>query len=251
MTREEAQLILGVYRPGTSDADDPFFAEALALALTDQELGRWFADEQSFDQIIATNLSAATSNIPEPPAALLESLRSAPGADRVVSWNFRRALALAACVALLAALATYALVPRGFDSSVSLADFRSEMVGFVKIPPSLELETTDLAEVRSYLRANSRVRAVSVPDGTGELPPIGCRTLVFRGHPVALICFKREDGELVHLLAAPRDAIGELASLPKPAYAAVGDWATASWTTDDQIYLLATKGNREKLQEYL
>src|SRR6202000_1073355 len=38
----EAKTILLLYRPGTTDADDPQIAEALASAKNDPELARWF-----------------------------------------------------------------------------------------------------------------------------------------------------------------------------------------------------------------
>ena len=42
MTRDEAKLILALYRPWANDANDPEFAAALALMAQDAELRRWF-----------------------------------------------------------------------------------------------------------------------------------------------------------------------------------------------------------------
>ena len=41
MNRDEIKNILLVYRPGTSDAEDPEIAEALTLAKNDPELSQW------------------------------------------------------------------------------------------------------------------------------------------------------------------------------------------------------------------
>src|SRR5436190_22106057 len=44
MNSENAKEILRLYRPGTADADDPSFADALALCERDAELNRWFKE---------------------------------------------------------------------------------------------------------------------------------------------------------------------------------------------------------------
>ena len=42
MDKSQAKGILALYRPGSSDAEDPHFTEALALAKRDPELQPWF-----------------------------------------------------------------------------------------------------------------------------------------------------------------------------------------------------------------
>ncbi len=249
MTRAEAREILGVYRPGTEDADDPFFAEALKMAAADEELARWFVEEQAFDNLIAEKLAENSPARSEAPETLLAALSS--GSARVVRWDFRRALALAAGLALLASLATWLLLPARESGAGTLAAFRSEMVTFVKLPPALDLETSDLAKVRSFLENRGIVQTVAVPGGTDRLPPLGCRALMFRGHRVALICFEREDGELVHLLIADRDAMAGPALTGGPQYAQEGEWSTAAWNEGDRVYMLATKGGPEAVRAYL
>ncbi|HTR42231.1 MAG TPA: hypothetical protein VMH87_11505, partial [Pseudomonadales bacterium] len=44
MNNDEAKQVLLLYRPGTSDAEDPETAAALALAKTDPELSRWLEE---------------------------------------------------------------------------------------------------------------------------------------------------------------------------------------------------------------
>src|SRR5437867_7410850 len=47
-----AKEILLRYRPGTADASDQEYAEALEQAKRDPELGRWFAQHQAFHNTI-------------------------------------------------------------------------------------------------------------------------------------------------------------------------------------------------------
>ena len=63
MDKEKAKFILQSFRPDGADAEDPRFAEALALAVEDRELGEWLARERAADAAFAALLSEV--QIPE------------------------------------------------------------------------------------------------------------------------------------------------------------------------------------------
>lgn len=63
MDKEQARFILRSFRPDGADVNDHDFAEALALAMQDRELGEWLAGERSMDAAFANALSAV--EIPE------------------------------------------------------------------------------------------------------------------------------------------------------------------------------------------
>lgn len=69
MDNTQAKLILASFRPNGSDLNDPAFAEALALAAEDKDLGQWLANERAEDMAFADSL--ADFPIPE---SLRESL---------------------------------------------------------------------------------------------------------------------------------------------------------------------------------
>jgi len=56
MDKEQARFILQSFRPDGADAKDPDFAEALALATEDRELGDWLAAERAQDAAFAAAL---------------------------------------------------------------------------------------------------------------------------------------------------------------------------------------------------
>ncbi len=56
MDKEQARFILGSYRPGMADGDEPQFALALALAAENRELGEWLARERALDAAFADAL---------------------------------------------------------------------------------------------------------------------------------------------------------------------------------------------------
>jgi len=60
MDKEEARFILRCFRPDGADAGSPDFAEALAWAAQDRELGDWLARERSEDAGFADALNAVT-----------------------------------------------------------------------------------------------------------------------------------------------------------------------------------------------
>lgn len=58
MDKEEARFILRCFRPDGADAENPDFAEALAWAAKDRELGEWLARERASDSGFASALSS-------------------------------------------------------------------------------------------------------------------------------------------------------------------------------------------------
>jgi hypothetical protein len=58
MDKEQARFILRSFRPDGADAGDPEFAEALALAMENRELGEWLAGERAFDAAFASALGS-------------------------------------------------------------------------------------------------------------------------------------------------------------------------------------------------
>ncbi len=77
MDKEEARFILRCFRPDGADAENPDFAEALAWAAKDRELGEWLAHERASDAGFATALNAVSI-----PASLREEILTGLAAER-------------------------------------------------------------------------------------------------------------------------------------------------------------------------
>jgi hypothetical protein len=58
MDKEQARFILRSFRPDGADVDNRDFAEALAMAAQDRELGEWLAAERAFDASFAAALAS-------------------------------------------------------------------------------------------------------------------------------------------------------------------------------------------------
>ena len=77
MDKEEARFILRCFRPDGADAENPDFAEALAWAAKDRELGEWLAHERASDAGFATALNAVSI-----PTSLRDEILAGLAAER-------------------------------------------------------------------------------------------------------------------------------------------------------------------------
>ena len=245
MNREEIRKILALYRPSGEDAADPLIAKATESAQQDPELAQWFAEEQHFDRKFAE----ALADTPLPFGLKTRILaRTKPSAHRYRSWSGRIGWAIAAIAVLLVLFSSW----RGpFQPAVSQAEFPNEMVSFIRLAPPLDLESSHLTQIQSWLGKTGAPAQIDVPDGLAALEPLGCRVLSFRGKKVTLICFRRGGARLTHLFVVDRDALPRLRSNAAPIFAQEGDWLTSLWREGDRVYLLAAQGDRTLLNHYL
>ena len=92
---------------------------------------------------------------------------------------------------------------------------------------------------------------MQVPPRLAGLQSVGCRVLSFRGHDVALICFRRGEDRLAHLFVVDRAAMPRMKSGEKPVYADAHGWSTASWVENGRVYTIAVQGDRAAVERYL
>jgi hypothetical protein len=245
MNKDEIRRILAVYRPAGEDAADPLIASAREAAEEDPELAQWFEEEQEFDRTFGEALRS------RPLPAGLETRIIGVARGRITQrniWARRIGLAAAALVVLVAFFSSW---QGPLQPTASMADFRGEMVSFIKLPPPLELETSSLERIQNWLSHNQAAADLSIPPGLSALEPVGCRVLSFRGEKVTLICFRRSGKRLAHLLVMDRKALPKLRSNSAPVFAQEGEWATAVWAKGDRVYLLAAQGEHALIAHYL
>ncbi len=246
MDKSEVRAILSVYRPGESEMGTPRFRQAKAQAEADPELAQWWAEEDEVDEVFICKLQSA-----KVPADLKKRLTAwEKRTARRSNWN-RATMLAAACLVALAIL--FGSWRQPFQPAVSLADYRDEMVSFIRVDPFLEMETPQLSRISAFLQTAGAPSELDLPQKLQQIQhPLGCRILRFRGQDVALVCFGREQGDLVHLFVVNRSALPRLRESDKALqYQAEGEWMTATWVHGDQAYLLTVEGDRAKLEKYL
>lgn len=237
MDKQEARALLSVHR-ANENVGDPRFAAVEEIAAGDPELTRWWAEDQDIDRAITARLAAAAV-----PADLEARLASHSAVTSPVPQRpWRRSVVLAAA-AMIALAVVFNFWRGSFQPAASLADYRDEMVSFIKTTPSLEMETDKLDRISQFLETSGAPSQLEIPKALRELAPVGCRVLRFRGNDVTLICFRRTDGHIAHLFVVRRGALPRLPDAPQ--YAAAEDgWITAAWNGGDYDYLVAVQGDR-------
>ncbi len=243
MDEEQARLILQAYRPG-ADRDDPEVAAALQEAARNPELANWFAEEQAFDRAIAAHLES----VPAPFG--LKTRILAQVAPRATPRRWSWAVKLAGVAALLFLLTQVVSLFRPAAPEVRTSNYAREMVSFIRLGGSLDMESHDLGKIKEWL-SKKEASPGFVPPRLAALQPLGCRLLSFRGQTVTLICFERDKDRLAHLFVIDRTAMPQMKSGAPPVFAGVGDWTTASWVENDRVYMIAVQGDRAAVQHYL
>jgi len=278
----EAKEILLLYRPGTADANDPEFSEALDLAKRDSELGAWFEQHCSlqaavlggFDrikppegllqQILSERKTASGPRINPTAVAVPEVNGSddflgngsrSPAASRPL-FKFRKPVLLAAAFATILFIAGALILIGPAAPKNDFAAFRRVMTGKVArigTYPAMDLYTNNLAGIRQHLAQNDGQTGYTLPAALEQTPGTGCATFKWHQKTVSMICFSskgRPKAPDLFLFVIDKSSL-DSAPTNAPEFAQAGNLATASWTADDKSYLLAAAGDQDFLRKHL
>lgn len=247
MDKQEARLLLQSYRPDGQDASDPAFAEALALAGQDAELGRWLAGECELDKAIGQKLRAC----PVPPD-LRQAVIAGQRSQRRISqpafvWWRSPSLAWAAAIVLVFVAAYF--VRHGSDSSVALAAYREAMTANLRSGFVFDQRDERPEKLTDWLAEHGGLANLSVPAGLRDTASLGCKLFEFDGLKSALICFSLSDQQVVHLFVVdgtrfrPQDFEAAACALR------CNDYDTFAWREQGRVFLLAGGVGPERLRE--
>ena len=247
MTSREAQEILLSYRPGREPVNDPQVAAAVELARTDPELRAWYEQHCAWDAAIRQKMRA----IPVPADLKYEILSGRKIVTGPAHWWNRRA-ALLAAAALIALLLTVAMMflkhPRSTPDT--FAGFRREVIATAVREHKMDLQTNDMAQIRTFLGTRGAPSDYVPPAGTHKLKLVGCGVLSFNRKPVSMVCFEdqRERGIWLFAIKAThwKDRPGT-----QPEFQKVFSCPAASWSDGDMVYVLAGDTNPAELRKLL
>jgi hypothetical protein len=244
MNRDEAKYLLRAYPVGGQGSDDPQFREALEMAGRDPVLAEWFAREQALDGRLSERFRA----FPVPPDLKAQLLAARKVIRHRAGWRRPAWAAAAAGIMLAAALGAGLLRQAGRSPFV---DFRSYVADTTAKLDHLDLLSSNVTEVRKWLQNKGAPGDFIFPAGLSGKPSIGCRVFGWRGQNVSLVCFRIEGGHEVHLFVVDRHRLREAPGAAPPTFAVAGGIATASWSHDRRVYVLATDGSEEDLRRLL
>jgi len=242
MTREQAQEILLLQRPGHATAEtDSETAEALRMAASDPALGRWLEQHREFRADVEKQFARI-----EPPVDLKSRiLAGAKVADEKQPFLRRRQiLAVAAAIAVLFALSDYWL-SRNRDER-SFANFRTRMAEFALRSYQMDIVTNSGPAVRQFLASQGAPADFLLTPGLEKLPVKGGGRLSWQNQPVAMMCFSLTNDQTAFMFVLDRSAI---AKEPTETEIAPGkNLSSVAWTKNGKVYLLAAAERAEVLQ---
>jgi len=245
MDRIEAQQILSALRPNGSEANEPLFEDALALAESDPKLRAWWEAQQRFDR----RVSAKLSSVPVPDN-LRDTILAAPKvAAFPPQWRHRSLLVAAALVALLCVAGVFwSINPSGPLDSTELANEVSTALGTTG--PQVAMTSTNHQEVKAWLKAQNAPVGDMPPKFEG-LPSIGCQKYYVRGHVLSVVCFTLGNGREAHLFMIDKSALADPPDSHGPQFDRLNGWNVATWSDSHTSFVLATNGTMDDLKGLL
>ena len=256
MNRDEAKNILLLYRT-EADAADPQIAEALALAKTDAELSRWFAEHCAAQSAVREKFRQI-----EIPAGLMQQIISEQKAGTKISRREKMVLAVtvAAIVISIGVLAIFFL-PRGSSRNESafntFSNFEDGMIRFARSGYAMDLATNNLAQIQNYFAQNHAPSDYTLTAALEKTAATGCAVKNWSDANVSMICFStgkplrpNQSGDL-WLFIIDRSAIKDAPQASSPQIATVNGITAAVWTQGGKIYLLGVEGDEQTLRKYL
>jgi hypothetical protein len=251
MNVSEAKMILRSYRPGTSDADDPQTAEALAVAKTDPELSLWLETHSATQEALRAKFKQIV-----PPAGLKEQIISEYAASkRPVSKRPRMHFIVAAlALLLLGALSIFWFTRQ--EPENTLAFYQKEMVSEAERGYSMDLVTNDPAVIHAFL-AQKYAPDFILPGALQKAALLGCTVEDWQGVKVSLICFRTgkslQPGTApdLWLFVVDRAAVKDAPDTAASQIAKISRLITATWTHGNKLYFLGVEGQEQDLKQYL
>jgi hypothetical protein len=261
MTTEDAKKILSFYRPGTADQRDPDFAEALEAVRRstgnsarpeerNPELAKWFEEHCA---------SYKTGHLKFGEIAVPPGFKEQILAERkIVPLRVEKKTAwLALAAGIVALLCFSALFLRRGQTMSDFTDCRNQMVRMALSPYSMDLETTNQEQVRSYLAERNAPANYQLPPRLAGAQIAGSAVKSWDNAAVSMICFRTGrplragDTTDLWLFIIDDSALHDAPNSTAPVFAQVSRGMTASWTRDHLTYILV--GNRDKmsLEQYL
>lgn len=250
MNVSEVKEILLLYQPGTTDADDPQMAAALARAKDQPELAAWLKAQRTQQETLSAKFRQVA-----PPAGLKEQIVSEYAASQRARAMSRLLWVSAAAAILMGTLTVFWHAPRG--SGNLLANYQKRMVRVALGGYSMDLTTNNPVAVRDYLARHHAPSDFRLPAPLRQTALAGCAVCDWQGASVSLICFRtgrplppRTAADL-WLFVVDKGSLANAPASAVPQIAKVNRLATATWSEGGKLYFLGVEGGEGEIKRYL
>jgi hypothetical protein len=254
VNRDEAKIILQLYRPDTADAEDPQIAGALALAKRDPELARWLDEHCARQNALREKFRQLAA-----PAGLKEQIISEHAAfSKINSRRGKMVLvaALTVIVVSLAFLAPFWWPHRGGDDD-KFSIYQNQMAGVALRGYSMDLTTNDPAQIRAYLAQQHAPADYVLPVPLQTTAMTGCAVENWRDKKVSMICFSTgkplppgQQSDL-WLFVVDHNSVKDAPASNLPQFTKVNQLITAVWEQGGKLYFLGMAGDEPAIRKFL
>ncbi|MBW0001767.1 MAG: hypothetical protein JO015_21935 [Verrucomicrobia bacterium] len=250
MNNETAKVILSAYRHDGADAQDPLFTDALQQARLDPELGKWFEEQRAFDQRIfqAAQRIKTPASLKEVLIAVAQGAKARPRSRSRIPWSW---LALAAVLVIAGLVLVGPLGVNRSNGENTLAVFQQDALAMLSGQPGPKLDflTPSLPATQDYIAKEQGPLAPTLPAALKGMHTAGCLVTEWHHYRISLTCFLMHDGQLVHLVVLPKDALAG-ARLPGDFQAADG-WRIVYRERDGMVMFWATHAPMNEFENLL
>ena len=253
MTRDEAKQVLLRHQPGLLNPDDGEMNAALQMVEQDAELRDWFEAHCARQAA----LRAAFRSVQPPEGLKQQILSERPAPVAKSTWRKPAVVTLVTLLAIAIVGSSLWWKERSeLDKELSYATYRGAMVNALRMY-AMDMETNSTPAIREYLAQQQALADFELPQNLAAAKPTGCGVLNWQGNSVTMVCFHSgrplRPGEQtdLFLFIMPKDAALRTPPTGAPQIAQENRMVTATWTTGNLVYLLATEGDESFLRNYL
>jgi uncharacterized membrane protein YbaN (DUF454 family) len=225
----EAKKVLLACRPGTDDLRSAEAETALELARRDPELRQWWYQHQQFQK----EAKGAFSEIPVP-EHLRERILLRAKVVKLPLWRSPVVLSAAAAIAIILAIVAVWQRP---SAENSFQTFRSRMVNAVLRQYRMEVETTNMVQIRAFFSTNGAPADYVLPQNLNQLPAQGAGMLSWQDRRVSMVCLDSGVSGTAFLFVVDKSSTGHPPGQRE--FARVSELNTVSWTDGDKTYVFA------------
>jgi hypothetical protein len=137
----------------------------------------------------------------------------------------------------------------------TLAEYRDEVartaVSMIDGGFSMDYQSADNHKVMEWIEARQLASRVGFTQGMDQSKPFGCKAIEWRGHRVAMICFKGPGNQVAHLFILKKDLLANVPGRQCKEIVTMEGLSVASWFDQANAYVLVGDNPRVRIEDFL
>ena len=192
------------------------------------------------------------------PEGLKEQIIAERQVHRTPVWQKVVLAAGALAVAVMAIMFLNPFFPSTKAKPHDFATYRSTMGGYAEKAYYMDMNSSDLDAIRTYLAQNKAIADYVLPENLQKnAKALGCVATTWQGKSVTMVCFQTDrpvdpgHPSDLWLFISGNTIAKDAPQASAPKFEKSSDLITANWTVGNRTYVLATRGDPQFLSKYL